>query len=542
MQPNQGETKTTLQKKPTIEFNNRGEIISTYEITCIQRAEQRLITSDDPRGALKQALNYAYAARSLKAVLEGDLLMLKESFHKVGKVFPEIAVACLMARHKRLGANSTMRNIPNFVIRHILSILGAPFDMLNAQIRLEHRHCTTDENEDTPNEKRQANKSSINLHYCGIEWLYHHQMCCEFIPSKDGPKPKQNESSSTVLELEEPGEWNYGMIPQLFLKDETLMNLTNFNLLRPLRLLAKGYKEDVFDYNAIQDYSRSQFPLKIHAMRCLSTCISKEVGIGRKKSDILKYVVDGDTLFHVACRLVARNVGKSKQNDDLPKSNKFIQVRDFLAALAPKLIMNAKHEMPIDWELSKNKYGRFSAGAKFTAGDTYFPSTGCYAASCDLLMEPLKYNGRIFEISMLLGKCLNEKSEIILCSCKCLNIDASEEFQKYVVTRSSKVIGIDLDPTFIESRKSLSGAYMVTDVQKGKLQPPLEVVADEYLCLINKYGSLNVTCSLGTARRRRLLPNVTNTMKWEDDELLPFKDNFVKKSCVGWNCSINILR
>ena len=69
---------------------------------------------------MKHAVDHYYASVALKAVLDSNLPVLKQCFAKVGKVPSSIAVACLMARHKRLGAKSCMRKIPNFIIRYIL--------------------------------------------------------------------------------------------------------------------------------------------------------------------------------------------------------------------------------------------------------------------------------------------------------------------------------------------------------------------------------------------------------------------------------------
>ena len=56
----------------------------------------------------------------------------------------DIAVACLMGRHRRLGMHSQFRKIPNYVIRHILSILGSPFDLLNDHVNVVNRHVLND--------------------------------------------------------------------------------------------------------------------------------------------------------------------------------------------------------------------------------------------------------------------------------------------------------------------------------------------------------------------------------------------------------------
>ena len=133
---------------------------SAHMATCLQRAEQRWRSEQDSNGYLNHAIDAAYAARALKAVLDSNLTMLEQCFKKVGRVPPSIAVACLMARHRRLGAHSPMKVVPNFVIRYILSILGAPFDLLNDKL-----YCFGSQTTGTPTNKhaKENPKHSINI-------------------------------------------------------------------------------------------------------------------------------------------------------------------------------------------------------------------------------------------------------------------------------------------------------------------------------------------------------------------------------------------
>jgi hypothetical protein len=516
---------------------------------------------------MKHAVDHYYASVALKAVLDSNLPVLKQCFAKVGKVPSSIAVACLMARHKRLGAKSCMRKIPNFIIRYILSILGAPFDLLNDSLWRVDEHLTQSDEmrklkkqagewneEDDMNESktltvvkhRKSSTQRHTLHFCGVTFLksYH---CNGWLAMTDGPPKKYG------VYYDGDDEWCWNMISQIFLNDDILMNtkLGNAfpnkcvkNCLLPLKQV-----EEMLRHNKYCDFksnggAQENIRESKRAFQILIEKLNQHITLSDAK--IRKWLVNGDTLFHVASRMVVVDEwGTTK----IEKNQRREKVRNYLASLSPRMSLNSKYQLPKNWKNTliaqskrDGKDGYAPRGAKFIVGDhSSFPSTGCYAASLDMLMKPMEFNGLIKNITLLFGKTLNCDSEFILCSCKIDNpLEEDEKLMKYSIINVSQITNIDLNPPFYEVRKSLKGSYMVTEEQICDVSPVLFVNEGEYLCLINKNGGLNLTCGLGATKRRRLLPSALQYWSIEDTKSIPFTQNQIKESSVGWKTEVEI--
>ena len=176
----------------------------------------------------------------------------------------------------------------------------------NTQIKIEHKHVLIND-ANTSNSKTTTprfnsdnwnangrNESTMRLKYCGIDFLAHKRTYCDIIPSTDGPSfPNNNGSSSSFM---------MGMIPQLFFTDDVVLKQSPD--LPPWNLLAHAYK---YDSNVLllhtNDLSSNKRDLQKKSIQHLSNMISNEVGI-ESGSFVLRYVRDGDTLFHIACRLL----------------------------------------------------------------------------------------------------------------------------------------------------------------------------------------------------------------------------------------------
>ena len=382
--------------------------------TCLQRAEQRWGSEQDSNSYLNHAIDAAYAARALKAVLDSNLTMLEQCFRKVGRVPPSIAVACLMARHRRLGAHSPMKVVPNFVIRYILSILGAPFDLLNDKLYCVQHHITDDW--DTDKQTRQgeskaqhqhsataaaawsgtyqkqcsANKFEYTLHYCGVTFqkttngVGH--VSGSWIPMTVGP-PKLND---VVYDDDDNGqEWRRNMLSQIVLEDQVLMSTglgeafpdkVVSDSLPDLQKLEQAFRSNSFYVNGecLVDYEKD---VVVHpngsvllnggrrlahqrqrerrrAINLVKQNIHDEFALKATAADL---IVHGDTLLHVASRMVKETPPKASTKTVhqtkafYTKNNQRQDIVDYLASLSPLIQMNSKHELPKHWKATLTK-------------------------------------------------------------------------------------------------------------------------------------------------------------------------------------------
>lgn len=516
--------------------------------TSLQRAEARVLSCEDPHNHLKRAIDHSYAARALKAVLEGDVHALQECFSKVGRVSSDIAVACLMGRHRRLGMHSQFRKIPNYVIRHILSILGSPFDLLNDHVNVVNRHVLNDHsvvNSDGSISVSRVghNTMTTHVHYCGVIFRSNRRMLAKgWLPSSAAEQVDKKDAGAGA---------GSGIVAKIFLEDEifghtgipkVLASSSRFatqyklhEVLPPLHILDQCYREDTIDWAQHDENSKMQ-----KAIEHLSSRILQEVGL-KQSAEVIRRVVDGDSLLHISSRIVYNlNLKKQAYNDKAMEQNlsNHLHTRDYLASQSPRISFNSLQEMPKDWKSTLSRYGQVPRGAKVVVGEKNAPTTGCYAASLDMLMKPMEYQGIITHVDLQLGKALPAGSEILIAACECENPNAEETEMRYSVVRLAVINNICMNPTFELSRASLLGQYMITEEQHCKLQEPLHVKKNEYLCLMNRNGPLNLTCSLGDTRRRRLLPNVMSL--WVEGKLLPFHQNEVKRGAVGWKAEVEI--
>lgn len=458
-------------------------------------APARARLRDHPTSELALAVSLAYASLALRATVRGELHALQDACRRVGRAPTDVAVALLMGRHPRLGAHSPLLRVPGFLMRYILSILGAPFDLLNDRLTVSKF------------------RGSVSIGFCGVTWRRrsinpqrHHDTHCDvWLPNAQGPCRIQD--SGAV------GGVVRSMFPRPPPDDESWDPEDS--------LQAQIFGGEAGSGGTIHEYRRNK--------RHWKECCAAALGV---TDNLATRITHGDTLLHVACRIVNC-------------SSEHEAVARWLAARACRLVRNAHGELPhkvVDFLPPKSTL--MTTGVSIPCGDhKSFPSTGAYAACADLLADPVDRPvgslGWVHDVTVLLGKPLPpDTTSFELCACK--RVDGGgddgegegENPPTFVVTAISTCHGLVPHPAFQENR-----GYLLTDEQTLRVTPPLRVPGGSHLALVNRRGSLNITCALGATKRHRVvatsLPElgticVGATLQCGGE----------KKACCGWRCCV----
>ncbi len=469
-------------------------------------ADARAALRARPTAELALAVALADAARALRAAVHGDLAELTDAARHVGRAPTASAVALLMGRHPRLGARSPLRRVPEFVMRYILSILGAPFDLLNDRLTVRKY------------------SGSVSVGFCGVTWRIDLVHGGSWIPNAQGPLRAASGGAGGVRSTRPPPPPHHdsGRDPQ----DSQQAQLIGGG--RP------GGTRHEYDRNR----------------RRWKKCCAAALGVA---DNLATLVTHGDTLLHVACRVAGGARGSGDAGDN------HRAVARWLAGRACRLVRNAHGELPRDVAgFLPARSTLMTTGVATPVGDPRksFPSTGAFAACADLLADPVDRPagsvGWVHDVTVLLGKPLPAGTNtLVLCACTRVeagvvartenkNDDdgvADDKDERppatFVVTAVSTCRGLEPRPAFQQNR-----GYLLTDEQTLRVTPPLRVPGGCHLALVNPRGSLNITCGLGSTKRHRVvaasLPDLTAALRVGG--ALPCGGE--RKGCCGWRCSV----